>query len=371
MTGLILFGILLFGCFIFLYLMSQTQVNSISLFQYGKELDVNKGNKEPTQSIFEEKCPERAVYGVMNSIVSYPGSKIFTSLDSYLEYYKYLGSKGLECSFVSPARGDEPVPVTKDSKTIDVVDEQTYAMTPIKKLDDYEFSRVFQVEKEKRNQLERTTVNALTAQRQWDWSQLPFNSEWRAGQEGFMNEKRMEGFTATITEPFYSSISGDDGAPQDTVELDEREQAILHQYAPRKTEDLMNHDKADVEVLVKKLWANDPDWEPILEKRNGIDFEVTGLVPKRKKSDGEFEDEHIPTVAEAIESGLANRKVETTVTPGFDPVQRQDPFFDKGGVIDYDGDRFYKYDNFSKWTPGLERMFAPTFDQNDWVGETQ
>ena len=59
------------------------------------------------------------------------------------------------------------------------------------------------------------------------------------------------------------------------------------------------------------------------------------------------------------------------MTPGFDPVQRQDPYFDKGGVIDYEGDRFYKYDNFSKWTPGLERMFAPTFDQNDWVGETQ
>jgi len=365
MTGQILFGILLFGCFIFLYLMSQTQVRSMSLFQHSKE-------QEPTTSIFEEKCPERAVYGTMNTITSYPGSKIFTSMDSYLEYYKYLGRRGLECSFVSPARPDIPIPLQKDSqKTVDVEDEQTYALTPIKKLDDYEFSRVFQVEKEKRNQLERTTVNALTAQRQWDWSQLPFNSEYRAGQEGFMNQKRMGGFTETVTEPFYSSISGEDGAPQDTVEYDEREQAILQQYAPKKTEELMNHDKADVEVLVKKLYENDPDWEPVLEKKNGIDFEVTGLVPKRKKSDGEFEDEHIPSIAEAIETGLTDRKVETTITPGFDPVKRQDPYFDKGGVIDYEGDRFYKYDNFSKWTPGLERMFAPTFDQNDWIGETQ
>jgi len=371
MTGPILFGILLFGCFIFLYLMSKT---SLLLFPiYGQNIDVNKSHTQNgSDSMLELKCPERAVYGAMNSIVSYPGPKPFTSLDSYLEYYKYLASQGLECSFVSPARGDAgPVPVTlMEGTDVPVVDEQTYALTPIKKLDDYEFSRVFQVEKEKRNQLERTTINALTAQRQWDWSQLPFNSEGRADQEKFMNGSRMEGFTGTVTEPFYSSISGEDGAPQDTVELDEREKAILQQYAPRKTEDLMNHEKDDVAVLVKKLYADDPDWEPVLEKKNGIDFEVTGLIPKRKKSDGEFEDEHIPTVAEAVNLGLTDQKVAMSVSPNFDAPKMQDPFFDKTGVVDYSGDRFYKYDNFSKWTPGLERMFAPTFDQNDWVGST-
>jgi hypothetical protein len=47
----------------------------------------------------------------------------------------------------------------------------------------------------------------------------------------------------------------------------------------------------------------------------------------------------------------------------------QDPFFDKKGVVDYEGDHFYRYENFAKWTPGLERMFAPTLDHNDWIGE--
>ena len=49
----------------------------------------------------------------------------------------------------------------------------------------------------------------------------------------------------------------------------------------------------------------------------------------------------------------------------------QDPYFDKTGVLDYEGDHFYRYDSFAKWTPGLERMFAPTFDQNDWIGSTE
>jgi hypothetical protein len=43
-----------------------------------------------------------------------------------------------------------------------------------------------------------------------------------------------------------------------------------------------------------------------------------------------------------------------------------DPYFDKAGVTDTSNDRFWKYSDFNKWTPGLERMFAPTFSQEQW-----
>jgi len=43
-----------------------------------------------------------------------------------------------------------------------------------------------------------------------------------------------------------------------------------------------------------------------------------------------------------------------------------DPYFDKAGVADKSNDRFWKYSDFNKWTPGLERMFAPTFSQEQW-----
>jgi hypothetical protein len=241
-------------------------------------------------------------------------------------------------------------------------------MTPINKLDDYEFSRVFQIEKESRNELERTTVNALASRFQFDWSQLPFNSQFRATQETAMNQQRLEGFTGTLTEPFYESVSGDNMAPQDLQDIDEREKAILQQYSPKKTEDLLDHDTDDVQVLVKKLYENDPDWEPVVEKVKKGEFEVTKLIPKRKKKDSQFEDEHVPSVAEAIETGQA--KGVPKVQPRMEVSGMQDPYFDKTGVLDYEGDRFYRYDQFAKWTPGLERMFAPTFDQNDWVGES-
>jgi hypothetical protein len=72
-------------------------------------------------------------------------------------------------------------------------------------------------------------------------------------------------------------------------------------------------------------------------------------------------------VAEALETGQA--KGVPKIQPRMEVSGMQDPYFDKTGVIDYEGDKFYRYDQFAKWTPGLERMFAPTFDQNDWIGE--
>jgi hypothetical protein len=277
---------------------------------------------------------------------------------------------GVECSFVSPSR-DESLLTHSAPKATEVLteDEQTYALTPIKKLDDYEYSRVFQVEKESRNELERTTVNALTSQRQFDWSQLPFNSEHRATNEQDMSGRRLvEGFTDTVTEPFFNAIAGDNMAPQDLQDIDEREQAILQQYSPKKTEDLMEHDTDDVQVLVKKLYESDADWDPVVEKVKGGEFQVTKLIPKRKKEDAQFADEQVPSVAYALENGMATGRPK--IQPKMEVSGMQDPYFDKTGVLDYEGDRFYRYDSFAKWTPGLERMFAPTLDQNDWIGST-
>lgn len=262
-------------------------------------------------------------------------------------------------------------------------DEMTYAKTPINKLDDYEYSRIFKVEKESRNELERTTINSLTAQRQFDWSQLPFNSSSRADKEQPYNGKRMEsvnsqeGFTNPVTEPFFTAINGENMVPQDYEGMDEREKAILQQYSPKKTEDLMEQSTDDVQTLVDKLYATDPDWAPVLEKINGNQFQVTGLVAKTKKEDIMYEDEKVPTIAEAIGDGLTSIKDSITgnvasneakIVPSNTVVKKQDPYFDKDGVLDYEGDRFYRYDQFAKWDKNLERMFAPTFDKNDWVG---
>jgi hypothetical protein len=45
---------------------------------------------------------------------------------------------------------------------------------------------------------------------------------------------------------------------------------------------------------------------------------------------------------------------------------RNDPFFDKGGVVDNDNQRVWSYKDFRKWTPDLERQFAPTAETKAW-----
>jgi hypothetical protein len=103
--------------------------------------------KEPD----ELQCPSRAQYTSLGGIVSEPGGKFFTSMDSYSQYYKYLASSGIDCSFVSPSRSESSAKTTPKKVDVTSEDEQTYATTPINKLDDYEFSRVFTIEKESRN----------------------------------------------------------------------------------------------------------------------------------------------------------------------------------------------------------------------------
>jgi hypothetical protein len=43
-----------------------------------------------------------------------------------------------------------------------------------------------------------------------------------------------------------------------------------------------------------------------------------------------------------------------------------DPAFYRAGVADNDNGRFWNYKDFNKFTPGLERMFAPTLTTREW-----
>ena len=80
--------------------------------------------------------------------------------------------------------------------------------------------------------------------------------------------------------------------------------------------------------------------------------------------------EYIPKTTEQPSDDFTT--LETAVADGLIPnVQifdsnRSDPYFYKTGVADKDNNRFWKYQDFQKWTPGPERMFAPTFDQKEW-----
>lgn len=243
--------------------------------------------------------------------------------------------------------------------------ELTSATSPINKLDDYEYSRVFELENAPRNsQLSKAQKDALTGQYQLDWSVLPFNSEKRSQiEEAFTTQRMEDGFRDPKTGVFFRNMEGVEVVPPDE-EAQQREQKILTGYQPTDlTTHVVDDEMERVAKVVAQTYEGDPDWEPVVEKRGEHQYAVTELRPRRKKE--EWEGEETPTVQQAKDRGLLTGE---SLQPAVDISDRQhnDPFFDKSGLVDYDNNRVWKYQDFNKWTPGLERMFAPTNDTQAW-----
>jgi len=243
--------------------------------------------------------------------------------------------------------------------TKQVEGEQTYAKTPINKMDDYEYTRIFQNENSPRGELSKTTVNSLTAKNQFDWAKLPFNSETRTAAENEFVTGRMDNATRDPKSGvFFNNLEGANILPPDST-LDSKEKNNLESFKEESAEHLLQHDSDDVAEMVKKMYENDPNWEPVVERIGTNEYRVSELRPKPRKE--QYADSHEDmTIERAKADGIISPTVEVE-------SNSTDPYFDKRGVLDYSNDRFHEYNDFRKWTPGLERMFAPTLDTTNWL----
>ena len=320
----------------------------------------------------KDDCPLTAERTSDSRILVQPQNKYF---DSMADYVGWLSGSAQLC--VPPmVKGPKEVTVTSDRDvgpnqhklkqqpasgnvfTKQVEGEMTSAKTPINKLDDYEYTRIFQNENSPRGELSKTTVNSLMAKNQLDWAKLPFNSDTRkTAEDEFVADRADNAFRDPKTGVYFKAIEGFSVNPPDIGALDEAEKAKLEPFESKPTEHLLKHDIDDVAALVKKMYADDPNWEPVIEKVNEHEYRVSELRPKPRKE--HYAGEEDQTIERAKENG--NIQAQVTVEGG-----NNDPYFDKKGVIDYSNDRFWEYKDFKKWTPGLERMFAPTLDTGKW-----
>jgi hypothetical protein len=148
--------------------------------------------------------------------------------------------------------------------------------------------------------------------------------------------------------------------PPDVETFEAVEKAGLEGFTSEKAENLLTHDTEEVAEMVKKMYENDPNWEPVVERVGENEYRVSELRPKpRKERYADANDDEEKSIERAKEGGM--------ITPNIDIEGGQDPYFDKKGVIDYGNDRFHEYKDFKQWTPGLERMFAPTLDTTNWL----
>ena len=207
--------------------------------------------------------------------------------------------------------------------------EQPYASTPINKVDDYEFSRVFGVERNGRMEVPHQTFNMLLTQRTFDWAERPLSSDER--REKYMGLR--EGFTA----------AGD-----------------LKSYAmgPELVKDALQQfrgEEKEVEGLIQEIYKGDAEYEPVVTKIGANHWEVNELRPRRTVAPQELPQE-LP-----IEAPVA---IKPLIKPTYNhnPV---DPYFVATGNLPYESDRHA--DPWYGPVPGMERMFGPTFDQAKWT----
>ena len=326
-------------------------------------------------------CPTEARRGPDGAIHVQPGDKRFNTMSEYVDYLSNLYAAGASCLPPQVSSVRAPVDgilggvgmgatgaggIARESATRSVLDmsdaEMTSAKTPLDKLDDYEYTRVEQSERLSRNGLSKEVKSNLMEQNRLDWANLPFNSEARARQEDEFVAGRAESmYKDPKTGVFFKNMEGGDILPPDEEAARLREQKILSSYQPTDlTVHTVDKESEAVAKLVGQMYAGDKNWEPVLSKTGENKWEVTELRPKPRKET--YEDAQAVTIAMAEEKGFVR------AAPSVDIVNRMqdDPYFDKSGVVDKANDRFWNYKEFNKWTPGLERMFAPTVETKEW-----
>ena len=325
------------------------------------------------------KCPTEAKRGPDGRIYIKPGTRSFGTLPDYVGYLRDLYAGGATCipPKVQPNReptpgilgglgnGQEPPVATKmqgaerEVLNFDQTSETTSAKTPINKLDDYEFTRVFKSEDQGRMAAgPKPPITSHTL----DWAKLPFNSAERAAAEDEFVAGRMEnGFRDPKSGVFFNLMEGKTIDPPDVEAAKQREQKVLASYQPTAiSKHIIDSETEAVGKLVHDVYASDPSWEPVVTKVDDNKYEVTELRPKPRTE--RYEDDKTVSLATAEERGIA---IPPPTLDIHDRLQ-DDPYFDKSGVGDRNNSRYWNYNDFKQWTPGLERMFAPTEGNKEW-----
>jgi hypothetical protein len=247
--------------------------------------------------------------------------------------------------------------------------EAPYIQNPIYSVDDYEYNLIFQNEGDK--EMTRKEINRLTAQYPLDWSVQPPNSAvFQKGiaelrqrdSERVIKSDPSEGFQDTaepsstpMTLNPYREIDGQTLTPPDTTAVEMEERKILQTYKPAKADSLTTYDLEDAKSLISKIYDAKGLIPTVVQKPNNV-YEVIGT--RRKDEKIVYEDEEAPAdkapVQKAGEATITVPPTALDVAVGLDPFFTPEP-----------SSRTNRWD-YTKWTPGLERTFAPTFATQNW-----
>jgi hypothetical protein len=221
-----------------------------------------------------------------------------------------------------------------------------FAIAPINEVDDYEYSLVFQNEGTKG--ITKANRDLLMSAYPMDWSTHPPSSAvFEEGYAEFVEDLAEKRRTPQSGPNPYANLEGGTLPPV-------TEKEILATYTPKKPQELTTYDAADAKEIIDRIYSAKgliADMKP--SKTDSNVFVITGV--RNKASPISYEPD-----AEASE-GPVNATGENTIqAPVVASEQSLDPFFTPGESTK-DG----KWD-YTRFTPGLERSFAPNEPMQNW-----
>lgn len=234
--------------------------------------------------------------------------------------------------------------------------EKPYLMNPIDDLDDYELSLIF------KNQGSKTAskkqISDAMTRYPMDWSVQGPDSQYFQDNQAQFEKKVVENIDNPPPTKMYNEINGSDMTPLDTAAFEAEEKKILQTYKPECSKGLLQYSVDDVRGLVDKIYGK-KDLIPVIEKsKQGENiWEITEVKEKHPHIVWE-DDLERQTERQRMEK-RGEEVIEVPYTAQ-DIAAGLDPFFQARNPT-----RDGKFDYY-QWTPGLERMFAPTYPIKEW-----
>jgi hypothetical protein len=279
----------------------------------------------------------------------------------YLETFQNPDSMtGKTSSDIYPSTPPIAMPQVDASSRPGRVVMETTSLDPVAKgaindLGDYEYDMVYQNESDR--ELSQALRTKLMSQRPMDWAGLPPSSEkFQAGlRESFQNASP----TVPDSAQPYNEIDGTNMVPPDTTTTEMEERKILQTYKPPTTADLGSYNPdEDPEKMIHRIY-DVKGLVPTIAHKDGTNvYEITGVRKKDEKI--LYEDEEAPASLSPVQ--VAGEAVISVPPTAYDTAAATDPYYDTSNP---GRTRTGKWD-YQAWTPGLERMFAPTNPTEKW-----
>ena len=224
--------------------------------------------------------------------------------------------------------------------------EKAYATAPINDVDDYEVQVVDNLTGWRK--MNDRTAKALTRREPIspDWVDMPSDSD-------KFQLKRKDFIDGVYKQPqpdesVFKMLEGKDVMPPNQDQLDAAEAKLIATYAPKHSAGLTKYSVQDAKEFINDFYDRQGKVPEIVEdpKYPNV-YQVVGVQDKNPKII--WEPEAAPSSNEPLEYlGEETIRVPQTV------VEKADPFFFSSGQ------------GYKSWTPGLERMFAPTYAKSSW-----